>query len=1388
MGLFSIDPALADITKGKGEEAAVPEAVPEEVIPVLSQGHPPKKKKAPRWSKVASHPTYLKATPAQKSKIRWGYFQRYVQDHPNYQDMAPKERASYRLGFLRHPDTLTEKDTAKLALADLTAKKKLEQGDEPSTFRKDLTDEIAKMPPALQGAASFGAGVIEGVTIDAVEIPELSDQAVLSGIKSAGNFAGYIAPITASVKTAQGILALGGTAGKVALKTKVGAEMLEGALTGLLFGLGKGALHGEDTETTLTEAGYTAAFWSVLNPAARKMFEYAGALIELGGKKLAERAVRKAARQLERETGISAESADDVIAAIEQAGVKLPKVKGKKGEGKGKGKGKKAKAKAEEETAVVVKTSQGKKPVGEVKKVPKVQKVQKVQKAKGQKAQAADALVKDITVAKKAAEALPEHSLTAPGAVVPPARRKGAFLKKKTPLEAAVDKVQAEEAGGVSAETGKEVVLEIVPRGTPDRLAAIRAAAERAKTKKTSRSLEEPRAKPVEEVDVPLPANVQMARPEKGLPFATLTKAELDAEVRRSKVTGAISGEEQLLGDFLNLQMGIPVNQARAVVRWMRRKLGEATTGKGGVFPMIRTLIQSLNSPSFIARLNKQAAEIVNINLDLRSSLLRRGTNTFMRQLDITLKGMSDKQLVQVSKLMNKYNNIAEIPPELLVRLSPEVLKAFKGSRRILNRIWDMYTRTKSYQKTLYRTKMVGGKRVRVARERPQKIHAYLPRVFEDLSRHTPERQKQIVASFADETGQSYDKALQVLGLRQPREGFFGPMSKGRLLDKEGNPVLPDLEQIWDLRFLMEFYIKGSMRKIYLDELLRTTEPLRKKLLEGTREFDMVNGYLNRQRGIPSNKVEGFLMGEGMIPETFRKLAFYEALRQYTSKLGARPVAALINATQYPLFDGALAMGAAMKDRSMGPLQNFAKGALVAMTRRGEAAAHRAGVIFVEGRGEIPLADLKGFWPKVARLAGTLFQWVEKKNKTASYIFHYNEFGRILTNFQKMHPELQLTGQQFHDAARRYAIGSKGVARSQFFADVGDKPSALVGPLGSMIGRFKTFPIKSMEFVAGLDRYEALAFLGLVDAIGGPDAVPGLRQLRFEMNESHPNSKITAALNAMQKHSVAGYAELDLGYVTGLGFIPGANMHTDFMDKWTRDFWGTIGQEVPGVTISDISNLYKDIDTGQINFKDVQLDDWLALRSGTAINVQLQQVFRWLQESETGYIEYSRGRPGIPLTERDAALRAVSLTSSRIQRIRQTFANDKKRIEEANEEKVRIEDRLFYYDDELGKTDDPGRVEKLTKLYAATLTEIQEFNDANMSKKVPVFVSGRTIAEAIKNRHLPLSMRQARSLLHMQLLSEKLMRADREPWNSPYEEQNMMDMGDSIDPDMLDEY
>lgn len=796
---------------------------------------------------------------------------------------------------------------------------------------------------------------------------------------------------------------------------------------------------------------------------------------------------------------------------------------------------------------------------------------------------------------------------------------------------------------------------------------------------------------------------------------------------------GPTSPEMDGMGGAVHLYSGLPLDQARAIIKWVQGQVStRVRVGKD--LSALQIGLQPLLSPTFLSRIHPAAEQLVTMNQMLRHRDYYAKVEHGRKDYDNRVKGLSSAEKLTVGQLLDTYFDSREIPVEVLNGrrdITPSVLTAFDGIRhQILEPAWAAHAEA------------AGG-------QGPGKVHAYFMRMYERADAVPQDLQDQIIRSFAEENGLDFVDARRVLQGRIPDRGFFGPLSRSRVGEEKPG-------RVWDLDKVMHFYIAGAARKGYLDQFL----PLAKQALaqiEQPRTRDMIQAYVDRQRGLTTGQLTTVLRQNPFLS----KAARYEALRQYISKLGIRPVITILNSLQYPLFDGTKAFHAALTERNAGPLRDFVGGVTGLLTERGQELVRRSGVMSGPGAWapdvKSPLAALD----KLAHVTGFFHNAVDRYSRAASYLRNYNAAERSLKGL----PEGAIRPADAE--MQKQLAGYKGVAETQFFYDVSGNPSSLANPLAANLLRFRQYMLQSLGYLANLKGTELLMFAGVLTALGGPDALPGWRQWYAELRRSHPGAPITKLFAALQGGSLAGMAGVDIGYATGFGFIPGASVDTDIMQKYQDDFWGTVGTEVGGASVRDVVNLYKDATTGYVDLKDPDFKSILGSRSFGAISVTAQQAARALKENEDKYIEYSRRRPGPALSDRDIMLRGFGFTSTDLARRQQEYAQWRVDVDNAITDKMHLEDQYARWRTRLASTG------MWTKELADELTEITDkehaFNRLHRNE-VGLRVTQKSLTEAYKMTMRPLPERVAQGRLQRRLLRERLdpyQPAPRQPERPP---------------------
>lgn len=1237
---------------------------------------------------------------------------------------------------------------------------------------KDLADHFAE--GFVQGPATmakFFQGFLEGSTLGLAKWPTPNADAFLAErsrlgeettgefAKWAGEVAGEFVPIGLAYKAGLGLLAKGGLPTSVVMR-EIGA----GAYAGLIYGVAKGIAEGKSVVDVLAQGGWGAASWSTMGAIVGKITTW------IGGRPTKD-AIEKATLKLAKEIKVSKEKAKAIVAQAVRAVNNPPTVEPVKpkwtpegmpgmdvsgrpvgpwsltGEYQGPKPGLPLSGKVE-----ASRTALGtfRRPLAEPSGWPGagVPEVQPPQTAPSQTAPFRVSPIRPLFTPTKPLQIVKEDII-----FIPP------------------------EAGQVGMQIPTSAIKK--PGAPPETVTVV------------SKALTKPRVKPEVKPKVLKGRPEHLLHPEgptvgpKGLPIVEISKEELAEVIQRQKIRGipdyGNSVKDRVDEEIIELYSGLPIDQVRPLLRRLKLFLGKRE--KTGDLPLWKVALSSILSPEELAKVRPETAAFVTDVWHAKHSTERVFVNEFMRLKDRFLKDLTKGQKEQVAVLLHNYNKSTDIPIEIGVKLEPAVSRGFTSVRRLLDTAWSAFVQNKVNTLPLKQTEKNVLSRLlihynkleqvppaelqtipahiqglfntlRKSHAVPRKVSGYLTRIFNWTDDLTEEKATSVIRNFAEEHGLDYMLALRLLQKKIPKQGQFFPLSKERVLPKaEIEDLLLNLDQILD------FYIKGTGRKMFLDTILPAANLRLASIPEGSAIHTTMLHYVDRLRGLPSNVVE---LAATKRPWLMRVLRA-EALHQFISKIGVNPSATFFNMTQYPLMDGAKFLSMAMRDKSLQPLGDFGYGAMAVLLKRGRLAAHRAGVVFDVGKAEIPLRDTSGLWNKVAKVLGSAFIGIERYNKTASYNANLRLLERTLKGLAG------LTASERYRLIQRGAV--KGVGETQYFMGVEARPSALAGPVGSTVGRFKIFPIKTLERIAHMDKYELLAFLGILDVLGGPDAIPGLRQLRYELNQEFPDSltakvlgkmgvteEVSDVLNIAQRHSLAGLTGIDIGAVTGLGFIPGGSITGSWHENYSRRFWQTIGSEVEGPTIGDARNLWRDLASGEVDLRDKDVQELLALRSGNTINVSVRRTARAIQEWKDKYVGYNRQRPGPALTDFDVITRALGFPSVSVNRQQQVTADFTRLEQEAFKEKFKIEDRIIDLNDKLEVEVNPKKRSELVDKLGVTMLEWEAFNTKYIPR-VGIRITANTVREAVRNRFLPLEQRVAGSRLQEMLIQEKLKRA-----------------------------
>jgi hypothetical protein len=341
---------------------------------------------------------------------------------------------------------------------------------------------------------------------------------------------------------------------------------------------------------------------------------------------------------------------------------------------------------------------------------------------------------------------------------------------------------------------------------------------------------------------------------------------------------------------------------------------------------------------------------------------------------------------------------------------------------------------------------------------------------------------KQGVAYEAlDAAGQSklLDEAASLLD-KIPQHVFFGPISKHRLTS-----AVPDMENAADI---VSRYIRGSLKKYYLDQALRDVKAIEPTLSPALRLY--TQGYVRAFRGVPGSaevmsdaSIRAMLDGlEGMrggkiiakvyrtlFGTTTREMANLAKMIQADAKMGANLFSPIQNISQTTINTYAKA----------GEM-NFIRAIKLRFSPEGAKLLKRSGVFLDVAKYDVLPEELIGMKGKITGWLLYGFNKSETFNREIAYLAGYAKAQRALPS----------GNWKLWDR-----MGRQMVDDTQFIFSVVGRPAALQGPIGSTLGQFRLFTLNQLRFIKNLSPAEKARFTLAVALHGGTQGVPGLSTL-----------------------------------------------------------------------------------------------------------------------------------------------------------------------------------------------------------------------------------------------------------------------------------------------------
>jgi len=586
-------------------------------------------------------------------------------------------------------------------------------------------------------------------------------------------------------------------------------------------------------------------------------------------------------------------------------------------------------------------------------------------------------------------------------------------------------------------------------------------------------------------------------------------------------------------------------------------------------------------------------------------------------------------------------------------------------------------------------------------------IKSYLTKIYEDASKNSGKVSKtEMLNKIGSDLGvdpATHESILRDLNLIKEnipvaakaniKEKFFGPLSKSRANNIPQS--IKDqliLSRNFDAFDVMSKYIKGATSKIGIDEFLPRARTLHAQMGR-TSEISKYSGdCIEAFRGVP----------QGNTSKALNKIAAFEAWRQFTSKIGLRPITAVVNLTQTPINTLTELVGQhGFKNGG----KAFIRGLSEFFTSKGQKLIRASGSI-LDTPGVIKDINFhKKLLQKTADVAGFMFQKAETFNRGVSFLA-----GRRVA-IQK--------GANIRTANQ---MGRELTDLTQFIFGKSNRPLFLQTPIGSMMGRFKIFTINQINFIKrNVKSPKAIAtFIGMTAAIGGPDAIPIIEGFRQQMNETSPDNPLTKALNAAQRTSIAGQLGIDLGGGRlGIPLMQEMNM---FTKPGGKDNFNRAINTILGPTYADSKRLFETVSNIMASGVSQQTVDNLIRLSSTEFN----DIREAIQIASTGKLTDSRGRTRFEVPREDAVRFALGFETPEVVAERKKIDTLVAFNEDYRSTKRRVMD-LFL----------DGKGEQAFKL-ANKGVKVQ-------GKRVPIMVDGNSFVSAIMSRMLTTKQRILKS-------------------------------------------
>jgi len=673
---------------------------------------------------------------------------------------------------------------------------------------------------------------------------------------------------------------------------------------------------------------------------------------------------------------------------------------------------------------------------------------------------------------------------------------------------------------------------------------------------------------------------------------------------------------------------------------------------------------------------------------------IKDNVSKYLRRLDTITEATGIKagslQAKQVALLLDTYGDLREIPKgaglvdDIIARqTNPKLRKAGEvlGANKdiVANLARSIFPNAQATDDILVAFDMARSKILNpLARElglsKNQSIRAYFTRAYEQLIHGIKKEDAAALLNKAardlkvdpvmhesimlrlEELGKLKVKPEQMAkGTGVVDKSFPKPTAhRARRLAQERRDELFS-KRNWDFHDVTANYVSKASNAVGMNGFNKAmSEGKIMESLSGTKIGPVFEKWHSAFRGLPG--------GGSFANEAAQQLAAWESTRQFVSKIGFRPITALVNLTQTPLNT----LSAVVKENGfVGGANVFMKSLVDYFSKGGQKLIAGSGVLDTGIMSTENFARNRDLLSKVTKLSGIFFNATENFNRGFAYLAGRNT---ALRQGAKAYGAIE--GRANMKAVDSFARNF--VDDTQFIFGKSNRPLFLQTPIGSAIGRFKIFTLNQIDFFARTlkDPKAALTFTGMLTALGGPAAIPGMEGLRQQMNEKYPDSTFTKILNETQRRSLAGQLGVDFSGRLGIPLLQEIQMFSSPLrgDQFNKAFVGMFGP-----TVSDAANFFKAMN----DMKLAGISNGTLRNFTRILSTQAYDIMEVWEAAKTGTIKAPDGKILYEVPKEDMAKLAMGFDSEKIARERVYRQRIEKVDADLSESKKKFYNMLF---------------------------------------------------------------------------------------------------------------